>query len=1026
MTATRETLGRRAKRLAGALVGPLGAAGLLAATELALVVATARGSFLNGGEQLQYVVASAAGLVLVSIVGWAIGSAIARAAGATGILRRPALVRASRRAALVSAAVALPLAAWAAWSLTSGRRLRDLAARPLLVAAVALAAALATGALAALLVRAYRTPNDRTRWLAATGLASLAVAAMMLDAAMLARTYPAFHWALAATAVAAALAASALARLRAPRRERLALAIVATSVGLVVASPFALAAVRSAPNARYVVEESAPLTGKLVRALRMATPARETIARGARRSQRSSRALAPSQEGIDLRERSVLLVTIDALRADRLAALGGGGLTPRIDALAAEGAVFTRAYTPTPHTSYALASVLTGKFLRPVLEMPSAPAEHPTIPDLLRRHGYRTAAFYPPAIFFVDEQRFGALRDAGFGFEYRKEMFAPASERVAQLEAYFEELEVDNPVFAWVHLFEPHEPYELHPGLSRGDSALERYDAEVAVADLAVGRLVEVFRRERPGATVIVTADHGEEFGDHGGHYHGTTLYEEQVRVPLVWSSPGAVPHAIVGAPVEIVDIAPTLLAAVGIPRDARMRGDDLGPLLGGAADAAPVHAFAGISEERMVTDGRFKAICAAGETTCRLYDLARDPRERQNLALERPDVVARLRDALGEHIASIPRVELGAIAEAQRWPEALTRADLGDPTAGPDCVPLLGDGRAEVRAAAARALGELSFAAAGPVLGRLRTGDDDARVRAEAAIAALRLGDDEARQEVRDVVTTRRGATELDDIDVARRAALVLAASADPTGEAELVALAADASAGVDLRARAIDALATLRARSAVPVLVALLEDMQLRTPAATALGRIGDRRAARHLAAALEREPYIPARTAEARALALLRYPRTAALVRQHLGDRSPLPDGVAILIEVGALARPSGGGALVARAARAREGIWTCDDEGCTPGEGAAIRLPAAGAVRGDARAIVRVIAASDDAVLRVGDRVRPLRAGAQEVAFDLPAQTGERTLPIYGTGDVRIVAIVIVPRAAVTPDPPGEPG
>src|SRR5690606_30494727 len=123
-----------------------------------------------------------------------------------------------------------------------------------------------------------------------------------------------------------------------------------------------------------------------------------------------------------------LLVTVDTLRADRLGAYGGRDLTPSMDALAAEGRVFGRAYTPTPHTSYALSSLLTGKYLRPVLELSRAPTDHPTLPDLLRRYGYRTAAFYPPAIFFVDAARFEALEARGFGFEYRKAMFAPAEE----------------------------------------------------------------------------------------------------------------------------------------------------------------------------------------------------------------------------------------------------------------------------------------------------------------------------------------------------------------------------------------------------------------------------------------------------------------------------------------------------------------------------------------------------------------------------------------------------------------------
>jgi arylsulfatase A-like enzyme len=201
--------------------------------------------------------------------------------------------------------------------------------------------------------------------------------------------------------------------------------------------------------------------------------------------------------------------------------------------------LFERAYTPTPHTSYALSSLFTGKFLRQVLSLPNAPSEHPALPELLREHGYRTAAFYPPAVFFVDAERFKTLAERRFGFEYAKEMFAPAAERVRQLDRYLAQVEAGRSLFVWVHLFEPHEPYDPPPAFARGERPVERYDAEVSAADAAVGELVRTFRRSRPGALVIVTSDHGEEFGEHGGEHHGTSLYDEQVRVPLLWSAPG-------------------------------------------------------------------------------------------------------------------------------------------------------------------------------------------------------------------------------------------------------------------------------------------------------------------------------------------------------------------------------------------------------------------------------------------------------------------------------------------------------
>ena len=177
--------------------------------------------------------------------------------------------------------------------------------------------------------------------------------------------------------------------------------------------------------------------------------------------------------------------------------------------------------------------------MKPVLELPGAARDHPTLPDLLRRYGYRTAAFYPPAIFFVDGSNFDTLRERGFGFEYRKEMFASAKQRVGQLEGYLREVEPEHPLFVWVHLFEPHEPYDPPAEFVSGDSPRARYEGEVRASDRASVSSSRVFRGVRPNATVIVTADHGEEFGEHGGSYHGTTLYDEQVRVPLSGPHPG-------------------------------------------------------------------------------------------------------------------------------------------------------------------------------------------------------------------------------------------------------------------------------------------------------------------------------------------------------------------------------------------------------------------------------------------------------------------------------------------------------
>ncbi|MCA9542659.1 MAG: sulfatase, partial [Myxococcales bacterium] len=150
------------------------------------------------------------------------------------------------------------------------------------------------------------------------------------------------------------------------------------------------------------------------------------------------------------------------------------------------------------------------------------------------------------------------------------------------------------PFFAWVHLFDPHQPYVLPPGTATtDDSDLARYRAEVIYTDLQIARLFRAL--ETTGlldrTIVVVTADHGDEFGDHGGQYHSTSLYDELIRVPLIVRVPG-LPPRVVDEAVSLLDIAPTALDLLGVPAPATFEGRSLKPLLRGEPFAAKaVHA---------------------------------------------------------------------------------------------------------------------------------------------------------------------------------------------------------------------------------------------------------------------------------------------------------------------------------------------------------------------------------------------------------------------------------------------------
>src|SRR5262249_49490437 len=153
--------------------------------------------------------------------------------------------------------------------------------------------------------------------------------------------------------------------------------------------------------------------------------------------------------------------------------------------------------SPTPHTSYAVTSIMTGKYMRPLV-LQGLGDDSETWAGHLRRYGYRTAAFYPPAVFFIDAERFVPFRDRALDFDYRRIAFAGARDRAGAVGAYLDRQPEGRRVFLWVHLFEPHEPYEAHPEHPFGDRDVDRYDAEIAAADDGIGLILQRMREKRP------------------------------------------------------------------------------------------------------------------------------------------------------------------------------------------------------------------------------------------------------------------------------------------------------------------------------------------------------------------------------------------------------------------------------------------------------------------------------------------------------------------------------------------------
>ena len=827
--------------------------------------------------------------------------AIALSVPAAVLLVVLARLVAARHVRAVAACTAIASAALAL-GVSRGRHFDDVALRGTFVVVLALAG----GALGALVTR--RAPLDRPRALAAAG-GVVAVLAWLADAFVLPRLYPAFHAALLAIAVAA------WAALYLPLRPSLGwrrTGLVALAVALLAMAwtPHAAREVRGDDNLRRVLVEHAPVLGRAVRvASRIAPPppledeASEAITTAAVMHPKAG------ARTLDWTGRDIVVITIDALRADHLSSYGyARRTTPNIDRLAARGARFEHAYCPTPHTSYSVTSMMTGKYMRPLLGMGTG-EDSETWAGYLRRYGFRTAAFYPPAVFFIDEHRFTRMKQSGLGFEYRKEEFAPPELRRSQIADYVKGAPADKPLFLWVHLFEPHEPYELHPEHSfGGDTPLDVYDSEVATADAEVGAIVDLVTKRSPGAIIIVSADHGEEFGDHGGRYHGTTVYEEQVRVPLVVVGPGIEP-SVVKTPVQTIDLLPTTLAALDVPQPARVRGRDLGPVLRGQVSPTEEGlAFAETDDYTLVARGDDRLVCVRKIGSCTLFDVRTDPLENRPIG-DRPARVAELRKLT----AAIER-ENGKL-EDNALPEALRRGLQGDRDAAEDVAALFDDARVEIRREAARCAFRLKAPAMAPQLKRALDKDEDPDVKKWSALALVRLGSEAGPD-------AGQGATEaaLRDPDAKFRlaAALALAEQGDARGESELVARwehafvpGATPPGEPDEARELLAALTKIKAKTAAPVLVRSLDDVRLRPYVVVALGERGDARAQPALLTTFAGERYVDVRPKEARALARLgmREPLLAPL-RRFAGVPEPMLEALSVARDAGLLTPAQGG--------------------------------------------------------------------------------------------------------------------
>ena len=346
----------------------------------------------------------------------------------------------------------------------------------------------------------------------------------------------------------------------------------------------------------------------------------------------------------------IIIISIDTLRADHLPAYGYQKVkTPAIDELAANGVVFERAYSHAPQTLPAHTALLAGRLpfetgVRDDAGGRVRPGER-LLPQLLRDRGYSTGAVVSASLL-----RKETGINQGFDF-FDDEMPSNPEEPVAEawqrdggdsekIAEHWLDSAGTNRVFLFLHLNEPHKPYAPPERFAQ----YSPYDGEIAYADEIVGRLIHYLKTHQlyDRSTIVLLSDHGEGLGDHGEQEHGLFVYDEAIHVPLIIKQESNVEAGRrVSDLVQHVDMVPTILDLVKAPVPDTLRGRSLKPLLEGTGPLRerPIYSEAlyarnhfGWSGLTAITDGRYSYIRAPREE---LYDLTRDPDQRENLAGE-------------------------------------------------------------------------------------------------------------------------------------------------------------------------------------------------------------------------------------------------------------------------------------------------------------------------------------------------------------------------------------------------------
>jgi hypothetical protein len=493
---------------------------------------------------------------------------------------------------------------------------------------------------------ALRAREGKLRWLpvvgAAAGFAVLVVHRFVLDL-----NYPGLH--LFGTVLGTVFAGACLTGVTLPVVSRRTRVAMLTLLAVVSFSSFVFRP-RDSWTVQAMRRTSAVFAPYVARLHEVPIPEAGDVKQG------DARGVPPTAPAL-IDKPTIVFWTIDALRPELLS----GEYCARLKnlcALAAESTTFSDARSAAPATTASLTSLFTGRYYSQIYwkeAKTTSGAERlfphadtsPRFPQILTDAGINTINTGGHAGYVAE---WGTVQ--GFTTEVSEGKTARDIGRLT-----IKKLKEPGQLFIYAHLLEPHAPYN-----AKGNTPFEKYVGEVALVDDQLGQLRQaIAKTSRHASTIlIVSADHGEAFGEHDVSFHGSTVYDEMIRIPLIVHIPGRAAREV-DEPVSLIDVGPTILDLFGQETPATFMGQSLVPLIAGGSQPLerPIVVDSSRGQQAMVSRDGYKVIYDARARTSELYDTHADPGETDDLSDDRPDILkerlGRLRAFMKTHTLKRP-----------------------------------------------------------------------------------------------------------------------------------------------------------------------------------------------------------------------------------------------------------------------------------------------------------------------------------------------------------------------------------